>query len=592
MRKFIERARAGAPAERGFYMVWFALTFVAVTAFAALALEYNRWNGIATKAQKTADAAALAGAVFLPDNVTGAYNTAQATATKNGMTNNSNGVTVQTVVGSLPNQLKVTVSVTTHNPFAQIVGYNSETIVRSAVAEYQLPQNLGSPQNSYGNNPESNLTQPQFWGNVFGPSSQKSKGDAIQSAGPSSASSNCNADNCGGSVNKDYDTKGYFYGIDVPAGKPSLNVQVFDPGFVHVGDNCGSSDGNANNSLTKAATLTAAQIPNYNTLSPTIPPSTRYAPSGTSAFCTGDMYYSDGSNTANPWTVWKLRGPDATPWDATDNPVLCQAEFPGIYPEASNDQPNGTIDANHLYNLLQQSTNYPGTNPGMPFASFFRQWVTICNVNNPDAGTYFLEVETVTKINGTAAPNGGGANRWSVRTGVGTDYSTGNGLKVYGNQRMGVYANATGADTQFYLTRVPPGDAGHTLVLEFFDVGDSTPPAGVTPYISVVPPADSNSPGGAFAGCVYTPPPGNSTGPPWGTLTATGSGCKIAINHSAYDSQWITFEIPIPNDYTCDTSTALGCWAKLDYTYGPGASVSDTTTWEAFILGDPVRLIK
>src|SRR5262249_30824671 len=157
---------------------------------------------------------------------------------------------------------------------------------------------------------------------------------------------------------------GYFYGIDVPAGTTGpLNVQVFDPAFVHVGDNCGTSDGNANTSLTNAATLTAANIPGYSTMSPTITPATRYAPSGSSAYCTGDNYYADGSNTANPWTVWTLRAPDVSTWDPTNNPIVCQAEFPGVYPETSNYAPNGTVDGNALKNLLQQSTNYPGTNP-------------------------------------------------------------------------------------------------------------------------------------------------------------------------------------------------------------------------------------
>ena len=55
--------------------------------------------------------------------------------------------------GKLPNQLKVTITVPTKNPFGAIVGYKNSTIVRSATAEYQLPQNLGSPQNSYGNDP-------------------------------------------------------------------------------------------------------------------------------------------------------------------------------------------------------------------------------------------------------------------------------------------------------------------------------------------------------------------------------------------------------------------------------------------------------
>ena len=107
--------------------------------------------------------------------------------------------------------------------------------------------------------------------------------------------------------------------------------------------------------------------------------------------------------------------------------------------------------------LLQQSTTYPGTNPARTFASFFRQWVQICSVASPVQGTYFLQVQTGKKIDGTAAPNGGGSNRFSIRVGLGTNFATTNGLHVYGNQKMGAYANATGANTQFYPD---PGAAG------------------------------------------------------------------------------------------------------------------------------------
>ena len=130
-------------------MVWFALTFVALTAFAGLAIEYNRWQQIATRAQKAADAAALAGAVFMPENAaTRRSPPRRRLSSENGFTNGSNGVTVTTAAGKLPNQLKVTISIPTKNPWGAIVGYNNTTIVRSAVAEYQLPQNLGSPQNT------------------------------------------------------------------------------------------------------------------------------------------------------------------------------------------------------------------------------------------------------------------------------------------------------------------------------------------------------------------------------------------------------------------------------------------------------------
>lgn len=166
-------------------MVWFALTFVTLTAFAGLAIEYNRWGNIATRVQKAADAAALAGAVFMPENVGNkAFTTAKTIASQNGFTDGSNGIVITTAAGRLPNQLKVTITVPTKNPFGGIIGYGSTTIARFAVAEYQLPQNLGSPQNNFGNDPESASAPPQFWGNVFGPSSSKGKGDAVQSASP------------------------------------------------------------------------------------------------------------------------------------------------------------------------------------------------------------------------------------------------------------------------------------------------------------------------------------------------------------------------------------------------------------------------
>ncbi len=588
---FIERSRTRHGNERGFFMVWFAVTFVALTAFAGLALEYNRWQQISTRAQKAADAAALGGAVFLPENTGNkAFTTAQTVSAANGFKNGTNGVTVTTAVGSLPNQLKVSVAIKTHNPFGAIVGYNTTTIVRSSVAEYQLPQNLGSPQNSFGNDPESASAQPQFWGNLFGPSSAKEKGDAVQSAGPSAAASLCNADNCVSSVNKDYDPNGYFYGIDVPAGTSgALDVQVFDPAFVHVGDNCGSSDGNAKNSLVAAATLTAAQIPGYTG---SVTPATRYDWQGSSAFCSGDNYYGDGSNSSAPWTTWTLRAPDVSTWDPSNNPIVCQAEFPGVYPETSNGLPGGTINANQMKTLLQQATPYPGTNPARTFASFFRQWVTLCSVANPIEGTYFLQVQTATKIDGSATPNGGGSNRFSIRVGAGGNYTTTNGIHLYGNQKMSAYANAAGANTQFYLTKVLPGEAGKTLVLNFYDTGDASQPG----TLAVLPPADSNVSGGLFSNCLFTKPPGNSSGPPWGSFSATSSGCQITNVSSggspSYNGQWVTWEIPIPSDYTCDASDSLGCWVKLQFVYPAGTNVTDTTTWSAYILGEPVRIIK
>ena len=330
-------------------------------------------------------------------------------------------------------------------------------------------------------------------------------------------------------------------------------MQVFDPAFVHVGDNCGASDGNANTSLTNAATLAASSIPGYTAMSPTITPATRYAPAGSSAFCSGDNYYGDGGNTANPWTTWSLRAPDVTTWDPTNNPIICQAEFPGVYPETSNDQPNGTVSAYSVVDAAPAVDQLPRHQPGKDIRFVLppvgdpvqRQQSGVGHLL--PRGTDQQEDRRDDRAATVAAPI---ASRSG--SGNGTNYATTNGLHVYGNETMGAYANATGANTQFYLTRVLPGEAGKTLILNFFDTGDASQ-AGT---LAVLPPADSNVTGGAFTGCQYTQPPGNATGPPWGTFSNTATGCKITgVSNSGtpnYNGQWVAWQIPIPATYTCD----------------------------------------
>jgi hypothetical protein len=50
--------------------------------------------------------------------------------------------------------------------------------------------------------------------------------------------------------------------------------------------------------------------------------------------------------------------------------------------------------------------------------------------------------------------------------------------------------------------------------------------------------------------------------------------------------------VPIPSTYTCHFNGTGGCWFRLNVTFGGGADVNDTTTWTAYVSGDPVRLIE
>ena len=110
--------------------------------------------------------------------------------------------------------------------------------------------------------------------------------------------------------------------------------------------------------------------------------------------------------------------------------------------------------------------------------------------------------------------------------------------------------------------------------------------------LAVLPPTDSNVTGGVFANCLYTQPPGNATGPPWGTLQQhrrrvqdhrrVESGRRTT---TASGSRW---EIPIPADLHVQHRRPARVLdqAAVRRTRS-GTSVSDTTTWSAYILGDP-----
>jgi Flp pilus assembly protein TadG len=548
--------------EQGVVIVWTALLMVVILGFTAWSVDFSHGKRDGARLQKAADAAALAGAVFMPENLNGiAFSTAREVATKNGYTDGVNGATVAVAPGQQPNQLKVTITEAMPNDFGSAIGVSTSHIARTGVAEYQRPVSMGSPINQFGNDPtigavsHGSTRYPDFWTNVFGPSSNKGKGDAIQST-------ICDgADNCKGS-NSDYDPNGYFYGVDVQSSGSPLTVQAFDPEFAHVGDNCGDND---NGSNLKGASILPA---NFNPLFAVPDSATRYSPAADSPYCTGDMYYTEGNNVL-PWTVYKLRAPDLTPADPTDNPVVCSIEFPGFKGD--------------LATALTQTTAQAGA-PDL-FVKYFRQWYTLCTVNNPTVGTYFLQIETSTKIDGSAAPFGGGANRLALRAGLGGNMQTGS-VRIFGSGRIGIYANSPAANTTFYLARVLPGAQGRTLVLSFFDVGDAAQAGAIT----VLPPADSNQ-GGAFAGCTFTAPPGNSTGPPWGAFQATSSGCKITnVSSANYNGQWIQVRIPIPSTYSCTFTDPLGCWLKVNFAFP--AAVQDTTTWAAQLTGDPVRLIQ
>jgi len=142
--------------ERGQVLVLFVLSSFVIIGMVAVVIDVAWFWTNQQRMQRAADAGALAGAVFLPGNKTGAYAAARAEATKNGYTSGVNGVTVTPLQDSGNfRRLRVTINGPVEAYFARVfcVFTSCTEQVTSNVtglAEFVLPVPMGSPQNYFG----------------------------------------------------------------------------------------------------------------------------------------------------------------------------------------------------------------------------------------------------------------------------------------------------------------------------------------------------------------------------------------------------------------------------------------------------------
>ena len=116
--------------------------------------------------------------------------------------------------------------------------------------------------------------------------------------------------------------------------------------------------------------------------------------------------------------------------------------------------------------------------------------------------------------------------------------------------------------------------------------------------LQVMPPPDGNI-GSSFSNCTWSGSNGSAVGfapntprAPWGPADSNSS-CLITgvnITPSNWNAQWSTVTVPIPSGYTCADSDQSGCWITIAEKFN--GAVHDVTSWNAFLLGDPVRLVK
>ena len=550
--------------ERGIAVVWLAITLLTMVLFAGFAVDVSNWYLRAERIQRAADAAAHAGVIFMPNDLTSATTTARAAATRNGYpVGGGQNTTVAVTQEPNPNRLRVKITSDVPTFFLGLVGIDKLRMTREAVAEYVAPIPMGSPENRLGNDPEIGYN-PQIWSMVGGPKSNKEWGDRYQSKVCNSGNSGCT-----GTVNDDFAENGYLYAVEVksPPSGQDLKIQIYDPRFINTGSTCRDNQ------------MSNTQLNDLKTSNPTFyaDAATRY-PTSATAYCVGDIDH-EGADVNTSFTV---RSPDGTDYNDIDNPIINDANCsPQTF--APFDPSNGTA----LYNALRSGTE-SGVDNKAPWtvAESFHRWVTVCTIPaaNVTAGKYILQVRTDATA---AAPtvyssgvNTGGHNRYSIRAGFGTGITavSGTNVTISARGRLPLFTNADSASASFYLARVLPSDAGRTLRISLFDMGDVSSGSGT---LQILPPTEFAS---TFSGCQFTLD--------GGTPASNASTCKVS-NVSAsngYQGKVLLIDVPIPTTYTCTSSSATGCWIKVKADFSGG--VNDVTTWSAAILGNPIRIVE
>lgn len=527
--------------EAGQIIVIFALMLTVLIGLVGIAIDLTYAWRMGFQIQRSADAGALAGVVYLPGDKVTAHDRAVAEVGRNGFS--SAGGAAVTAAPNPNDDRQLDVSVTTQVPtfFVRIFGVDHWTISRRARAAFVMPVPLGSPLSYFGvgclvlsgtpppgcnstgtgtsgvttngTSGGTSLGSLGAWGAVITKGGNQENGDAYSPR------------NDGGSSNVSYDTRGYFYTAVLPAGG---SIKVFDPGFCEMGDN------------------------------------------GSGGFYgTGDHWIDDVGGAYNSvYTYFTL-------WDTHNVPL----------------NPNGWTKTGHASGTLfeNQKGKDGGAHGSGACDAYHNKWWTLAS--GLASGTYEVEVSTTNPANASINSTTNAENMWAIQ-------ATGGGsTQVYGYDKMAVYNNlaATGVSQKFYMAKVDRATgAGKTLTIDLFDIGDST--AG---YIRIWSPDKSATQQKMVTNFNYhtynrtatggRTSPGNCASGKSDTCSGNGRS-KITVktsSGSSFNNTWTEITIPLGSDYG-DKGLWEGGWWQVEYVVTGG---NDTTTWSVNVNGNPVHLV-
>jgi hypothetical protein len=315
-------------------------------------------------------------------------------------------------------------------------------------------------------------------------------------------------------------------------------------------DNGGSTNGCGANPSYRSTGYLYGVVPNGNSISIQVLDMDFRNESGGvlngDAHRTGDHNnFCSGGGCVGPTVTVRVYRPDPTPLDISDNTLQCQEVY----------NPAAQIDPD---------SDPPFSGPGLNW-----NWDTVCNssINTASSpnGIWIVQVVNTTATN----VNTSGLNRYSIRT------STGN---LFGLGDFSLFNNSSATTSNFYLAEVPDYYAGKTFVVELYDPGDVA--GGASGQLQLRDPA-----GNIYGSCEMFVR--NEVTDAW-TSRGPLTPCQFTVQNNGgandYNGDWVKLEsvLPGPGSYS-------GGWWRITYVFSGG--VSDTTTWRAYMSGNPIHLV-
>jgi hypothetical protein len=175
-----------------------------------------------------------------------------------------------------------------------------------------------------------------------------------------------------------------------------------------------------------------------------------------------------------------------------------------------------------------------------------------------------------------------GLNSFALRA-VPANSSFRDRVSVAGFSRMPILQNAGSTTARFNLIRALPDARGQFVAFDFFDAADGSTSAG---SVRVIAPADAT--GSIVSSSTIPDCKGALNDNSYTNLT----GCSVTVKNTTHNGRVQHMIIPLPNDYDCSPATLGGCWFKIEVNFSGSPKITDFTTWDANIGGDPVRLIE